>query len=448
MATTRSTTHRTQVVLVPGFAGFDALGQLHYYADVTPIFRDWARGWAAGAGNGAHPVLHYFDNLPTAGVATRAARLRDWLVKRVARGELQRRDRLALVAHSTGGLDIRQLVWDLVQRPDEVIPVDGAAGEACTVRARDVLGLLKRIVFLSVPQRGTNFASWVRAHGAARKALVADLRGAVAARDVPLVAQLQAWGARNAASLMRSELFLAIQDALTEMDPRASDDPKRVAAALEAWAEVELWLRYIWSDFAAIDDLVVGEDGDGATPARFDASTRKRETDGWETHGIETRSYATVGSRAFNLEHGVRAPQWRLLNPSTWAEPDGSATASPKTDVVYRMSYRACAGGPFEIPGGAATATATRFDSGEAQELEVWDNDGIVNTASMLWPDGPATRLVAGDHADVIGHFRRVKAVQPAAREYHTYDLLGSASGFREETFEAVWREVFEFCAG
>ena len=442
MARKSASTARMQIVLVPGFAGFDALGQLQYYADVTPIFREWV----ARAADGAHPVLHYFDNLPTAGVATRAARLRDWLAKRIARGELQRGDEVALVGHSTGGLDIRQLVRELARRPDEKIPVDGAKGAAYTVRARDVLEKVSRIVFLSVPQWGTNLADWLRAHEAARRTLVADLLGAVATKDLPLAERLETWATRNVASWTQSQLFLAVRDALAEMNTSRAGDPKRVAAAQEARSEVELWLRHIWSDFSAIDDLAYAPHGEGTTPARFDAKARALEKKAWKKHGIATRSYATVGSRPFHFEHGVPAPAWKLLNPLTWAEPDGSAGAAPDTDLVYRMSYRACAGGPFVIPGGGATATARRFESGEQQEIEVWDNDGVVNTASMLWPDGPDTRLVEGDHGDIIGHFRLVDAVQPAGRQFHTYDLLGSGSGFGEETFKAVWRDVFEFC--
>ncbi len=404
------------------------------------------REWATRAAHGARPVLHYFDNLPTAGVATRAARLRDWLAKRIARGELQRGDEVALVGHSTAGLDIRQLVWELARRPDEEIPVDGAKGAAYAVHARDVLEKVKRIVFLSVPQWGTNLADWLRDHEAARRALVADLLGTVAAKDLPLAERLETWATGNAASLTQSQLFLAVRDALAEMNTSRARDSSGVAAAQEARSQVELWLRHIWSDFSAIDDLAVAPHGEGVTPARFDAEARTLETNAWEKHGITTRSYATVGSRPYRFEHGAHAPAWKLLNPLTWGEPDESAGSAPRTDVVYRMSYRACAGGPFVIPGGGATAAARRFDSGEQQEIEVWDNDGIVNTASMLWPDGPETRLVAGDHADIIGHHQLLDAVPGGRRQFHTYDLLGSGSGFGEETFKAVWRDVFEFC--
>jgi len=88
--------------------------------------------------------------------------------------------------------------------------------------------------------------------------------------------------------------------------------------------------------------------------------------------------------------------EWRTYLPDeppreTWAEPNGAAAGSTQTDVVYRMSYRACAGGPFKIPGGGATATATRFGTKQEQEIEVWDNDGIVNTAP--WSRAPPVRI-------------------------------------------------------
>ena len=92
----------------PEFAGFDALGQLEYYAGVTALLHDWS------ADRGGPPVvLHYFDNLPTASVATRAGRLHHYLAKRCARGEIRPGDAIALVGHSTGGLDIRRLLIDL-----------------------------------------------------------------------------------------------------------------------------------------------------------------------------------------------------------------------------------------------------------------------------------------------------------------------------------------------
>src|SRR5579862_8213583 len=60
--------YRVHIVLVPGFGGFDALGQLQYYAGITPLFQSWKKGRRR---DDREIALHYFDNLPTAGVVTR-----------------------------------------------------------------------------------------------------------------------------------------------------------------------------------------------------------------------------------------------------------------------------------------------------------------------------------------------------------------------------------------
>ena len=156
---------RLHIVMVPGFAGFDALGQMAYYAGVTRQFQEWQQKERSGP-----TVLHYFDNFPTAAVVTRAGRLRRYLAKRIARGTFHRGDALALVGHSTGGLDIRWLIWELTEPRQQDNVVDGVS-----VPAAEILQLVRRIVFLSVPQWGTNIADWVRAYQVGRTAVVAGL---------------------------------------------------------------------------------------------------------------------------------------------------------------------------------------------------------------------------------------------------------------------------------
>jgi len=444
MTTRSSPSSRVHVVLVPGFAGFDALGQLEYYAGVTPAFR----AWAAGEASTARVELHYFDNLPTASVATRAARLRQYLAKRYARGELQPGDALALVGHSTGGLDIRRLLLDLDEqaRAGVAIEVDGARGTAFTVRPGDLLAMVRGLVFLSVPQRGTNIADWVGAHPHARCRAVDALRGAVNAARLPQLDELQAWFAGRAASFARADLFLAVRDALAEIDA-TGDDPARRAAAQEAAAELELWLRHIASDFSAIDDLAAAPAASRASPAHASDEQREEERRMWARRGIRTRSYATLGTRPYDFPEGDAVPAWEILKPLTFPFMRLAAGVSARVDPVYLCAYRACAGGPFRAPLAPSVLEATELGGTARRKIEIWDNDGIVNTASMLWPDGPETRLVAGDHGDIIGHYRLVEAIEGAARRYHTYDLLRSGSGFDEAAFRAVWRDVFAFCA-
>jgi hypothetical protein len=416
--------------MAPGFAGFDALGQLEYYAGVTPLFCKWQR-----ANKRSPAVLHYFDNFPTAAVVTRAGRLRQYLAKRIARGEFCAGDSVALVGHSTGGLDIRRLLWDLAACPSRKLPVDGVE----EVEARDILTFIDRVVFLSVPQWGTNIAYWVRQNVLGRALVVAQLRASVAASQTPLLCRVQDLVSRSAAALMDVDLFHAIQDALCEAEARPGAGPANIAGAHEAASELELWLRHMAWDFGAIDDLTPPEPGCGEqSPAHFTSATRAAEVEQWNDYGIRTRSYATVSPRPFRFASGKPAPVWDILKPWTWPDFTSASARNSGTDLFYRYCYRACAGGPFICPNSLAR-----------RDLELWDNDGVVNTASMLWPDGDDTVLVPGDHEDIVGHYRRVVGSEfSGGRKYRAYDLLKSGAGFGDAEFATVWNDVFDFCSG
>ncbi|MGC3999503.1 MAG: hypothetical protein QM767_19510 [Anaeromyxobacter sp.] len=431
---------RVHVVLVPGFAGFDALGQLEYYAGVTPLLQPW---------QAAHPdappvVLHYFDNLPTAGVATRAARLLRFLARRHARGEIQDGERIALIGHSTGGLDIRRLLRDLAAGAG--CPVDGDRQDAVRVDAAALLAHLERVVFLSVPQRGTPLADLVRRLPLAWAIAQAQLW--VKAGRLHLANDLEEAAARWLGRGARADLVLAAADAISEMDAAAvAGDPSRRAEAHEAAAALDLYLTLIGSDLAAIEDLTAVPGPASASPAHASEPARAAERQAWAAHGLRTRSYATRGRRPFTFGPGEAVPPWDLLRPSTspWARL--AAGAADETDLVYRCGYRACAGAPDAAPPIPEPLRATSFEDGAQVALEPWDGDGIVGTASMLWPDGPETRLVAADHGDVIGHFRLVEEPEgPPLRRYHTYDLLRSGSGFTADAFRRLWGEVLDFC--
>ncbi len=135
---------------------------------------------------------------------------------------------------------------------------------------------------------------------------------------------------------------------------------------------------------------------------------------------------------------------WELTDPFPCFEiaEDGDLVAG--TDLSYRLCYRACAGGPLRWP---ARSGKVRRVIGHVPPLplELWDNDGIVNTASMLWPTGPIV-LVGADHLDIIGHYRNRRAEPGLAREHRAYDPLKSASDFGEQTLTAIWTEIFDFC--
>ena len=428
-----ASTKRFHIVLVPGFAGFDALGQLEYYGGITPFFQERPPG---------NQVLHYFDNFPTAAVVTRATRLRSYLAKRMARGEISAGDDVILVGHSTGGLDIRWLLWDLHHRK-QPIPVDGGA----KVEAARILERVRRVVFLSVPHWGTNIADWVRAHGVWRRAAVEELRAAVAGSDLLLLDRIESSLVGGAACLTGAELFRAVQDALSEANEHnGKPSPVRTAEAQEAASQLGLYLRHMASDFGAIDDLTSRppRGGEPVSPGHFGVGDRKKELKLGQ--GIEFRSYVTLGRRPFGFDPGEPAPAWELAKPWTYPEVTKDAGLSAGTDIVYRTCYRACAGGPFQQPALSGEVTK-RWKGAPQHPIEVWDNDGIVNTLSMLWPEGENV-LVPGDHMDIVGHYKPILAERGGGRKYRAYDLLKSESGFGDKIFKDVWKEIFAFCLG
>jgi hypothetical protein len=181
------------------------------------------------------------------------------------------------------------------------------------------------------------------------------------------------------------------------------------------------------SDFRAIDDLAADPGGDRLSPAHFPPRERDREIRRWQELRIQVRSYATVGPCPFPFEPGKPATVWQLANPCDTAEVVNGAAG---TDIVYRLGYRACAAGPFTGPDEVPW------------ELEPWDNDGIVNTASMVWPLGE-NLLLPADHMDVVGHYASIRSGAGAARASRAYDLLGSGSTFTGAEFSNLWTGIF-----
>jgi hypothetical protein len=287
-----------------------------------------------------------------------------------------------------------------------------------------MLKMIDRVVFLSVPQWGTNIADSVKEHDLLRKIVVDGLRTVVLGSQLPLLDALEDCVATCVADRGQPDVLFAIRDSLSEATPVCGGKGERGAAAQEAASELCLWLRHMASDFGVIEDLTAWRDSDGdgngqASPAHFDSKTRDKERAIWRRSNIQTRSFATISPR-----------------------PDPTAS-----DLAYRICYCACASGPFHYPGPGGIphpkeVVGTRKERGQISDS---DNDGIVNTASMLWPDLARTVLVEGDHMDIVGHHDPVLAPKNTGRKYQAYDLLVSESRFHSSRFARVWNEVFEF---
>lgn len=507
---------RTHVVLIPGFGGFDALGQVRYYTGITGLFGKWQK-----ANPRADLVLHYFDNLPTSAVITRAERLRVYLAKRLARGEFVHgatygeSDKVILGGHSTGGLDARRLIYDLrdLQKTGRTILVDG---QEIPVKPSDLLDLVRGLVFLSVPQYGTNIADWVLSHTLERKAFIgiAAVTASKAARDVPwqlmdslkthftgwreivigfggailhslsglgpLASTLAAAGSaistrflpdallrRLRIPMLGADLVLAIEDSIRESSQQFTGTSRiNEAKAREAASQLQLYLDNANEDFGAILDLrnywrlsaeMQSRTCCPKSPAHLCAGQREDERSVWRRNGISTLSFATVGSKPapyHNAYHGEDGPVWDFYNLF-----DDFKLNQDGFDSTYLAAYYATAGGGFGSNIG--TQQLKNLDGQDISEyIEQWDNDGIVNTASMLWPDGKDTRLARCDHGDIIGHYKRFPengladedAGEHPGRRYYRYDIFVSEKRennerlFYDREFDQVWNGVFGWC--
>ncbi|MCL4401809.1 MAG: hypothetical protein M1436_03965, partial [Acidobacteria bacterium] len=260
--------------------------------------------------------------------------------------------------------------------------------------------------------------------------------------------RLETWAAGTAASLAGAGLLRAVQDALSEASEHTGKPgPLRTAAAHEAASQLALYLRHMSSDFRAIDDLTCQPpDGDIESPAHFRPDRREKEFELWHELKIGVRSYVTLGRRPFRFEARRPAPPWELSNPLSYPEIAKDLELSEGTDVVYRTCYRACAGGPFRGAEGAGEVTR-RLNGCPDHPIELWDNDGIVNTASMPWPEGDNI-LVPADHMDIVGHHKLLKADAASGRAYQSYDLLRSNSGMGADALREIWIEIFDFSLG
>ncbi|QRN97223.1 hypothetical protein JRI60_51190 [Archangium violaceum] len=389
------------LVLVPGFGGFDALGTLRYYEGVTGVLVRTPL------------VLHYFPNLPTASVSTRAEQLLAFLHERWRRNELRPGDEIHLVGHSTGGLDLRQLLLryrELEQSSDR--SGDGAALE--------VLRHIRSVQFLSTPHRGTNLAAQM-SHPLIRALLIRPLLRI----GYETVRGLRERGTALSGHLLRGVLFRgrrlesanwidAFLDTLQASYSREGAYPSALARA--SYFELLRWLLHMASDSSALSDLNPTRLGNAPpSPAHEDHPESERRF--LDEHGIRYASIVTVA------------------RPKTGRRLD-----------LFNQLYSLTADSPVARLG-QAQAVQKLMDPRSARMLTPADNDGLVNTVSQVWPDAASSYLVEADHADVIGHFQ-ADTREDSRGSLKRYDLLNSSSGFDALAFEALWTRIAAFVEG
>lgn len=393
---------RSHFILVPGFAGFDALGALHYYEGVTDVLRE-ARG-----GGARRAAVHEFANLPTAGVLTRAMALREWVYALVQQGVIRADDgacdHLHLVGHSTGGLDLRTFI--------EILKGEAEEGQGDHHTACEVLACMRSVQFIATPHYGTGLAS--------QRALVTALpfiaRGAYetlrATRETPLSAVARVF--QPGANRVEKGWLQAIVDTVAGFDAPLPPNPTaeerlRGARARESYFSSLRWLRHMATDTTVIDDL---------QPQRMPAhpsSPLEECASFFRARGVAFRSYVTV------------------------AQPHPEAPAHD----VFRVFHGLIASSPHPTWG---SVLVPRLDDDRPMRVNPRDNDGIVSSVSMIWPSVNESVALEADHGDVMGHYVR-SSLEPSSGfpARSRYDLLRSSPSFVKEDFAHLWSNVRDY---
>jgi triacylglycerol lipase len=362
-------------------------------------------------------VLHYFPNLPTASVRTRAEQLLYFLAERWRRRIIGPQDEVHLVGHSTGGLDLRQLLL----RYRELEEKQRQGGRGAELAALEVLGRIRSVQFLSTPQRGTQLASLMSQPLVRTLLFQPLLRGGFES-----VRGLRERGTSRSARVLRTVLRRrsrresdnwvdAFLDTLEGC--HSTHGPRPAALARASYFELLRWLLHMASDASALSDVCPEPPREGAPHSPAHLLDAEPERHFLRSHDIRYASLATVA----HPRSGRWADLFNRLHALTARSP--SPHLGPAQPLRWLTS------------------------PGEHHMLAPSDNDGLVNTVSMVWPDPESCFLVRADHADVIGHFQAEAAEEPLGA-WRRYDLLNSASGFGEGEFEALWLRIAAFAEG
>jgi triacylglycerol lipase len=372
---------RHHVFLIPGFFGFDSLGDVAYFAHVKDALEEWCRR------SGVAALVHTVPSLPTASLLQRTSGLLERMAEALAAGSGD--DAVHLVGHSSGGLDARLLVT-----PDVVLPGPVAA-EPLAARVRTV-------VTLATPHHGTPVAAFFSSLLGAQLLRVFSLTTSYVLRTGRLPADVVV---RLAAFFVRLAAGGAVAEspALERLHERILADfgPER-RRALQSFA-----------DLIARDQDLLPQ----ITPAAidvFNASTQDRPGVRYgcvvtQARRPGLRSFASAGLSPY--AHASHALYVCISQLAGRVPPDRTPQHAPAQRAALQRAFGA--------------------DPGRRV------NDGIVPTRSQVW--GDVLRGVWADHLDVIGHFHHPTHVPPH------FDWLTSGSGYTRRDFLATWDAVAAF---
>jgi hypothetical protein len=339
------------VFFIPGFFGFDYLGDLAYFAHVNEALAGWCRR------AGVEVQLHTVSTLPTASLTQRAVRLFEAISAVGGDGPLH------LVGHSSGGLDARLFVT-----PDVALP-NGINAEPLAARVRSV-------VTLATPHYGTPVAAFFSSLLGQQLLEVLSTATSYVLRTGRLPADVLA---RLAGFFMR----LA-----TSSDPAPSDSIKKLRDRIlgdfsaERRGSLESFVGLIARDQDLLPQI---------TPATIDIFNASAQDRPGVRYGAVVTQSRGAGVRSF-LSAGL----------SPYAHANHALYV-----CISQLAARVPSDRPPALTDAQRSALVRFFGAPPALRA----NDGIVPTLSQPW--GEVLRGVWADHLDVIGHFHHPTHVPP-----------------------------------
>lgn len=369
-----------RVYLVPGFFGFANVGEMRYFEHVQPALR------AALVNQAVAHEVHDVHTLPTASLERRAARLVETIAQTASL-----EDELAIVGHSTGGVD----AW-LMCSPGQELPTDVDV-EAWAQRVRAV-------VSLAAPHHGAPIAlamqdgrgeELLRVLSVATVHLIRLRAGAPA----PLFKLVKAVARAGSIAKLEDGLLRQVwREVLADFPP----DRRK---------ELEVFFKEVWKDRSLLAQL---------TPAGMQEVVRRTS----QRPGVR---YGAVVLQA--------------SQPPLVPRPMHAAPAALAHLGLHRL-LNGLAGrwDPAIVPPAPTPAVreALRRAFGEAPPLGA--NDVIVPTRSQV--RGEVIHAVRADHLDALGWFR-----DPSRDPPHV-DWIRTGSRFDRHDFEALWGRVASFITG
>ncbi len=333
-------------MLVPGFFGFSAFGELAYFNGVREALVEGFRR------RGAEATVSYVTTLPTASIRVRAAKVLDTLANLAA----ETRGPIHVIGHSTGGLDAR-----LAIAPTASLPTDAGA--------HFDYERVKTLVSVCAPHFGTPLATFFSSTlgKPLLKTFARYWAWALERGRIPVHVVLRLWYF----VVRLRDPFRKRRSTFDELYEKLLNDLRD-----ERRFELVQFLRAVSSDQSLMFQL---------TPAGCDLLNA--------CTGDPSVRYGSVVARAEQATLG------------RWVRNVWDLYAQIVYPIYWAFRFIAARGDSSMVPAPVAAQRERLLHYYGALPSER-DNDGIVPTNSQLW--GELIYATRADHLDVVGQFGRV----------------------------------------